>query len=100
MCIAHDGKSLFMAETWACRVHRYWFDGPKAGHVECVIKDMPGYPDNINRASDGTYWMALARHAHAELRPRLAHARLPQAHDATACRMTNGCSPTSTPAAW
>jgi ribose transport system permease protein len=58
VCIAHDGQSLFMAESWACRVHRYWFDGPKAGTVECVIKDMPGYPDNINRASDGTYWMA------------------------------------------
>jgi ribose transport system permease protein len=58
VCIAHDGQSLFFAESWACRVHRYWFDGPKAGQVECVIKDMPGYPDNINRASDGTYWMA------------------------------------------
>jgi ribose transport system permease protein len=58
VCIAHDGQSLFMAESWACRVHRYWFDGPKKGRVECVIKDMPGYPDNINRASDGTYWMA------------------------------------------
>jgi len=58
VCIAHDGQSLFMAESWACRVHRYWFDGPKKGQVECVIKDMPGYPDNINRASDGTYWMA------------------------------------------
>ncbi|MBK8160704.1 MAG: SMP-30/gluconolactonase/LRE family protein [Rhodospirillaceae bacterium] len=58
VCIAHDGQSLFLAESWACRVHRYWFDGPKAGQVECVIKDMPGYPDNINRASDGTYWMA------------------------------------------
>jgi ribose transport system permease protein len=58
VCIAHDGMSLFMAESWACRVHRYWFDGPRKGQVECVIKDMPGYPDNINRASDGTYWMA------------------------------------------
>lgn len=58
VCIAHDGQSLFFAESWACRVHRYWFDGPKAGQVECVIKDMPGYPDNINRASDGSYWMA------------------------------------------
>jgi ribose transport system permease protein len=24
-----------------------------------VITDLPGYPDNINRASDGTYWLAL-----------------------------------------
>jgi len=58
VCIAHDGQSLFLAESWACRVHRYWFDGPDKGKLECVIKDMPGYPDNINRASDGNYWMA------------------------------------------
>jgi ribose transport system permease protein len=24
-----------------------------------VIPDLPGYPDNINRASDGNYWLAL-----------------------------------------
>ena len=58
VCMAHDGKSLFFAESWACRIHRYWLEGPKAGTAECVIKDMPGYPDNINRASDGRYWMA------------------------------------------
>ncbi|OJU04003.1 MAG: ABC transporter permease [Rhizobium sp. 63-7] len=58
VCMAHDGKSLFVAESWACRVHRYWLEGPKAGTAECVIKDMPGYPDNINRASGGHYWMA------------------------------------------
>jgi len=58
VCMAHDGQSLFMAESWACRVHRYWFYGPNKGKFECVIRDMPGYPDNINRASDGTYWMA------------------------------------------
>lgn len=58
VCMAHDNKSLFFAETWACSVHRYWLEGPKAGTAECVILNMPGYPDNINRASDGTYWMA------------------------------------------
>ncbi|MFO0991184.1 MAG: SMP-30/gluconolactonase/LRE family protein [Hyphomicrobiales bacterium] len=58
VCMAHDGKSLFFAESWACRVHRYWIEGPRAGTAECVISDMPGYPDNINRASDGNYWMA------------------------------------------
>jgi ribose transport system permease protein len=47
------------AETWGCRVKRFYFDGPKAGSVEPVIPDLPGYPDNINRASDGTYWLAL-----------------------------------------
>jgi len=59
ICIALDGQSLFFAETWACRISRYWFDGPKAGRVEILIDNLPGYPDNINRASDGNYWLAL-----------------------------------------
>jgi ribose transport system permease protein len=59
ICMAHDNRSFFYAETWACRVSRYWLEGPKAGRAEPVIADLPGYPDNINRASDGTYWLAL-----------------------------------------
>ena len=58
VCLSHDGQSLLIAESWACSVHRYWIAGPKEGRLETVIRDMPGYPDNINRASDGTYWMA------------------------------------------
>ena len=86
VCMAHDGQSLFFAESWACRVHRYWLQGPKAGTAECVIRDMPGYPDNINRASDGTYWMAwLGMRTpsfdlslrHPAMRKRMAR-RLPQ----------------------
>jgi ribose transport system permease protein len=59
ICMAHDGQSFMFAETWGCRVSRYYFDGPRKGTVERVIADLPGYPDNINRASDGTYWLAL-----------------------------------------
>jgi len=60
MCMAHDNKSVLFAETWGCRVSRYWLEGPKAGSIEVVIPDLPGYPDNINRGSRGTYWVALA----------------------------------------
>jgi len=59
ICMTHDGQSFLFAETWGCRIKRYYFDGPNAGSVETVIPDLPGYPDNINRASDGTYWLAL-----------------------------------------
>ena len=82
VCIAHDGQSLFFAESWACRVHRYWFDGPKAGQVECVIRDMPGYPDNINRASDGGYWMAWLGMRTPSFDLALRHPGHAQAHDA------------------
>lgn len=57
--LSFDGKSILFSESWACRVSRFWIDGPKAGQIEPVIENLPGYPDNINRASDGTYWMAL-----------------------------------------
>jgi ribose transport system permease protein len=86
VCMAHDNKSLFFAESWACRIHRFWLEGPKAGTAECVIRDMPGYPDNINRASDGSYWMAwLGMRTpsfdlslrHPAMRKRMAR-RLPQ----------------------
>jgi ribose transport system permease protein len=59
ICTSQDGQSILFAESWACRISRYYFDGPKAGQVEPVIDRLPGYPDNINRASDGTYWAAI-----------------------------------------
>jgi ribose transport system permease protein len=59
IAIASDKQSILFAETWGCCVKRYWFDGPKSGQVEMVIADLPGYPDNINLASDGYYWLAL-----------------------------------------
>ena len=60
ICVAHDNKSVLFAETWGCRVSRYWLEGQNAGRTEIVIPDLPGYPDNINRGSRGTYWVALA----------------------------------------
>lgn len=59
VCMSNDGQSFFFAESWTCDINRYWFDGPKTGQVESVVSNLPGYPDNINRASDGNYWAAL-----------------------------------------
>lgn len=57
--LSFDGKSILFAESWACSISRYWIEGPRSGQIEKVIDNLPGYPDNINRASDGTYWLAL-----------------------------------------
>ena len=59
IAIASDGQSILFAETWGCCIKRYWFDGPKRGQVAMVLDNLPGYPDNINLASDGNYWLAL-----------------------------------------
>jgi len=57
--VGSDNQSILFAESWNCSVKRYWFDGPKSGQVEVVIDNLPGYPDNLNIASDGNYWMAI-----------------------------------------
>lgn len=59
VCVMLDGQSVLVAETWAARISRLWIDGPKKGRREVFISDLPGYPDNINRSSDGHYWVAL-----------------------------------------
>lgn len=59
VCTARDGQSILFAESWICRISRLWISGSKAGTVEVVVDRLPGYPDNINRASDGSYWCAI-----------------------------------------
>jgi ribose transport system permease protein len=59
ICVSHDGKSVLIASTSLCKIFRYWLDGPRKGALEVLIDDLPGLADNINRASDGTYWLAL-----------------------------------------
>jgi ribose transport system permease protein len=59
ICMVPDGQSFLFAETWGCRISRYYYDGPKKGRVEEVIPDLPGYPDNINLASDGNFWCGI-----------------------------------------
>jgi ribose transport system permease protein len=56
---SHDGRSILIASTLSFRVDRLWIDGPKKGQLEPVLENLPGAPDNINRASDGTYWLAF-----------------------------------------
>jgi ribose transport system permease protein len=59
VCVSHDGRSVLWASTWLCRVYRYWIATEKAGTCELLIDNLPGYCDNINRASDGKYWLAF-----------------------------------------
>ena len=44
------------------------------------MDNLPGFPDNINLASDGNYWLAMVGMRSPGARSRLADARLPPAH--------------------
>ena len=59
VCLSHDARSILFCETFGLRLMRYWIEGPKRGKVEVAISSLPGCPDNINRSSDGGYWLAL-----------------------------------------
>ena len=59
VCVSHDGRCVYWVSTWLCRIYRYWIEGERKGELEIVVDNLPGYPDNINRASDGTYWLAF-----------------------------------------
>jgi len=59
VCMATDPQSFLFAETWGCSVKQHWFDGPRKGETRIVLENLPGFPDNINNASDGTFWTSL-----------------------------------------
>ena len=44
VCMAHDNKSLLFAETWGCRISRYWLEGPKQGTTEILSPTCPAIP--------------------------------------------------------
>jgi sugar lactone lactonase YvrE len=54
-----ENESLLVTETSRYRVTRYWFRGDRAGDVEQIATNLPGFPDNIDVAGDGTYWVAI-----------------------------------------
>lgn len=43
-----EGESILVNETGEYCVHRIWVSGPRAGEREVIIRNMPGFPDNIN----------------------------------------------------
>lgn len=49
-----------VAETGARTVVRRWLTGPNAGTRDLLCSDLPGYPDNIARGSDGLIWVSIA----------------------------------------
>jgi len=54
-----DDACLLIVETGTYSVKRLWLKGIKAGKMDTVIENLPGFPDNINKGQDGRYWIGL-----------------------------------------
>lgn len=60
VALAADESFVCVAETGARTVVRLWLAGPRAGERDFLVEDLPGYPDNISRGSDGLIWVTVA----------------------------------------
>jgi hypothetical protein len=40
---------------------RHWLKGINKGKTDIFIENLPGGPDNINLAPDGSFWIALVQ---------------------------------------
>lgn len=60
VALSADESYVAVAETAARTVVRRWLTGPRAGQTDKLAEDLPGYPDNISRGSDGLIWVTIA----------------------------------------
>ncbi len=60
VALAADESFVAVAETGARTVVRHWLAGDQRGRRDLLVSDLPGYPDNIARGSDGLIWVTIA----------------------------------------
>lgn len=57
VALSADERFVAVAETAGRTVVRHWLDGRPDDYL---VRDLPGYPDNIARGSDGLIWVTIA----------------------------------------
>ena len=59
VAVAADQSYVLVNETFHYQISKVWLSGPKAGQREIITDKLPGLPDGIARADNGTYWVAM-----------------------------------------
>jgi sugar lactone lactonase YvrE len=60
VALAADESYVAVAETGARTVVRRWLTEERKGLRDKLCSNLPGYPDNIARGSDGLIWVTIA----------------------------------------
>ncbi len=60
VALSANEEFVAVAESGARTVVRWWIAGPRKGERDFLCRDLPGYPDNISRGSDGLVWVTIA----------------------------------------
>ena len=59
VALAPDESFLLVAQTAGYDIVRIPLTGPPAGRPEPFVSNLPGLPDNMSPAPDGSYWVAF-----------------------------------------
>ncbi|KAJ0798041.1 putative strictosidine synthase transcription factor WD40-like family [Helianthus annuus] len=59
VAVSLDQEFLVVCESWKFRCLKYWLKEEMRGKVDVFIDNLPGFPDNINLAPDGSFWIAI-----------------------------------------
>lgn len=59
VALSHDEQFVLFNETGTYRVLRLALNGQHRGELDIVIDNLPGFPDNLSRGSNGLYWLGL-----------------------------------------
>ena len=59
VAISDDDSFVLINETYRYRIRRHWLEGDRRGSTEIFVDNLPGFPDNLSRSGDGTFWLAL-----------------------------------------
>jgi sugar lactone lactonase YvrE len=59
VALAGDESFVTVAESGGRTLVRHWLTGARAGSTDLLVADLPGYPDNISRGSDGLIWVTV-----------------------------------------
>ena len=102
VALSLDQSFVLVNETFRYRITRYWLTGPKTGTHDLFADNLPGFPDNLAAAPDGTYWVGLFQPRNSTLDSLQSHpflkaqlAKLPDAllsstqHASTALQLSS-----------
>ena len=59
VALTADGDALLVNETGTYSVHRYSLIPASYGERVTLIDNLPGFPDNVNRMPDGSFWVGI-----------------------------------------
>jgi len=59
VAVSHDQQSVLLNETGSYRILKVGISERNRGRKSLILENLPGFPDNINRGSNGLYWLGL-----------------------------------------